>query len=179
MEVLKIVEEVSLFDFIILNLAADNSNKLKDLILEMFSLIFKETISLSIKGYFIDGKNNIINQKNFPKIIQIIKDQNAIKEREEKVVTKKERDYKEEVRRVREKYRKYLKATGKSNDTDLLDIISSISSKHPSLNLFNIYKLTIYQLIDQFKRINLIDEYFINIDSLLAGADKANIHLIH
>jgi hypothetical protein len=25
----------------------------------------------------------------------------------------------------------------------------------------------------------LIDEYFINIDSLLAGADKANIHLIH
>jgi hypothetical protein len=58
-------------------------------------------------------------------------------------------------------------------------LISSVCSKHANLSLFNIEKLTIYQLIDQFKRLNMIDEYFISVDSLLAGADSKKVDLNH
>lgn len=178
MEALHIFDEISLFDFIMINLAADTSNEIKDIVLHMFSLKTKKKAIFSSKSYFIIGKQ-IIDENNFDKFVQIIKDQNAIKEKEEKVTTKKEQEYQEMLKKAREKHKSYLKVTGKANDTDLLDIISAISCRHPSLQYSNIKNLTIYQLIDTLKRLMMIDEYFTGIDSLLAGADSKKIDLIH
>jgi hypothetical protein len=179
METLRVYDEVTLFDFVFINLIADGTNNYKIDFLTMFSMILKEELLLSSNGYFFTQKGLIIDNSNFKEIIQIIRDQNVVKEREEKITTKKERDYKDMLNKAREKYKGYLKATGKLDNTDLVDIISAVSARHQSLNLLNIYELTVYQLIDQFKRLNLIDEYFINIKSLLAGADKKDVNLIH
>lgn len=43
-----------------------------------------------------------------------------------------------------------------SNDFTLPNIISAVCAKHPSLNLLNIWDLTILQLYDQFRRLNVI-----------------------
>lgn len=177
-EALKVFDEISLYDFILINIVADQSNEFLNIFLEMFSLILKEELIFSSKGYFFTNTGIRIDNENFRNIVDIIKDQNVIKNREEKITTKKEQDYKEMLRKAKEKHKEYLKATG-NTETDLLDIISSLAARHPSLNLFNICELTVYQLLDQFKRINLIDEYFVNIDFLLAGADKKNINLNH
>jgi hypothetical protein len=143
------------------------------------SLCFRDIVRFSIEGYFLIGDSGkTLNENNFMQIISILRDQNQTRERKEKFVNKKEREYFQAVQKAKQKYQKALKAMGK-DDTDLLDIISSICAKHPSLNFSNIQELTIYQLIDQFKRINMIDDYFISIDSLLAGASKKNVDLKH
>lgn len=43
-----------------------------------------------------------------------------------------------------------------SNDYTLPNIISAVCAKHSSLNLLNIWDLTILQLYDQFRRLNVI-----------------------
>lgn len=179
MDALRVTEEISLYDFIFLNLMLDETNEFKNIFLKMFSLCIKKKVYLNPDGYYFTDDGLVINHDNFSTFIQIIKDQNSIQEREEKVVTKKERDYKDMLKKARAKHKEYLKELGKLDNTDLLDLISALACKHPSYNLLNIFDLTVYQLIDQFRRINLIDEYFIGIDSLLAGADKKKINLIH
>jgi hypothetical protein len=177
-EALGIFENLTLYDFIIANFVIDKNDDIKNAFLRFLELKTKEQVGFNSKGYFILG-NQILDSENFNEFIQIIKDQNVLKDRKEKVVTKKEKDYKELVKKAREKHKSYLKSTGKLDDTDILDIISAISCKHPSLNILNIKNLTIYQLMDQLKRLNMIDEYHISIDSLLAGADRKQIDLIH
>lgn len=179
MESLNILEEVSLWDFIILNFVSVDNDEIRDLFLHILSLCFRDIVRFSIEGYFLIGDSGkTLNENNFMQIISILRDQNQTRERKEKFVNKKEREYFQAVQKAKQKYQKALKAMGK-DDTDLLDIISSICAKHPSLNFSNIQELTIYQLIDQFKRINMIDDYFISIDSLLAGASKKNVDLKH
>jgi len=39
--------------------------------------------------------------------------------------------------------------------------------------------VTMFQLIDSFKRLNQIDNYFISIDSLMAGADSKDVTVKH
>ena len=179
MESLGILEEVSLFDFIIINFISSDNNGIKEMILDILSMIFKDDVIFSVNGYFLIGDSGKkIDSDNFKSLLLILRDQNYAEERKEKFLNKKEREYYEAVKKAREKYKKALKVMGKS-ETDLLDLISAICSKHQSMNFLNIRQFTIYQLIDQFKRINMIDDYFISIDSLLAGADKKNVKLIH
>jgi len=179
MDSLSILEEVSLWDFIILNFVSVDNDEVKDLFLHIFSLIFKDKVVFSVEGVFLIGDTGkTIDESNYTEIFSILKDQNCAKEREEKYLNKREREYQKAVQLAKQKYKKALKAMGKE-DTDLLDIISSICAKHPSLNFFNIQELTIYQMIDQFKRLNMIDDYFVSIDSLLAGANKKDVNLIH
>lgn len=179
MEMLKTVEEISLYDFILISVVSDKSEELLKLMLGFLTLILKEEVMFSQDGCYITDSGFKLNHENFHTFINIIRDQNGIKEREDKILTKKERDYKEMVREAREKHKEYIKHIGNANDTDLLDLISALSSKHPSLNLLNIWELTVYQLIDQFKRLNMIDDYSVGIDSLLAGASKKDVQLIH
>jgi hypothetical protein len=178
METLKAVETIPLYDFIMILLIADETNEIKDQFLTILNKIFREEVCLSQNGEFIVGLRKALNRDEFMQILEIIKDQNFVKTRKETILTKKQREYKEMVKKAREKHKAYVKAMG-DDGTDMLDLVSSVASKHSSINLFNIDNLTIYQLIDQFKRLNAIDEYFINIDSLLAGADKKNLSLQH
>lgn len=178
MESLNVVEDIPLYDFVVLNFVSDESNDFRDSFLNILSRITKKKVSFNVSGYFLVGTKAIIDAKNFNDFTKIIKHQNVLKERKNVVVTKKQRDYKEMVEKARKKHKEYIKAIG-SQDTDILDIISAVSSKHPSINLFNIQNLTMYQLIDQFKRLNMIDDYFISVDSLLAGAKKNDVNLIH
>lgn len=52
-----------------------------------------------------------------------------------------------------------ISKTQKDKGTGLLEIISTISARHPSLNLLNIVNLNYYQIIDQYKRLLQIDKY--------------------
>lgn len=177
-ESLGVYRDIPIYEFIIVNFVADSTNEFKDIFLHILAMITKEEVAFDSEGYFIVG-TSILNHENFEKFVNIVKDQNMVKERVEKVTTKKERDYMELVKKARERHSGYLKATGKSSDTDMLDIISAVSCKHPSLNLLNIKNLTIYQLIDQLRRLSVVDNYFIAIDSLLAGAKKQDVDLSH
>lgn len=55
---------------------------------------------------------------------------------------------------------------------ELPNIISSISSHHNSLNIINVWDLTVYQLYDQFNRQRLGDSFNIQSMSVAAWGDS-------
>lgn len=74
-------------------------------------------------------------------------------------------------------YYRTLEAENKNkrnNDLELPNIISSVSAMHNSLNIINIWEITIYQLYDQFQRLQNNCVYDIQAFSVGAWGDKDN-----
>ena len=70
----------------------------------------------------------------------------------------------------RQKTKEQLKGKkSNKNSIGLLEIISSIAARHPSINSINIKELNYFQLIDQFQRINKIDDWELNMKILASG----------
>ena len=165
------------FDYLYLNCL--QNEELRNLILKAFNLFLKEQVSFCEEGYFLVGDfitGNIINRLNFNSIVDILKQQNCINNKSKiaKPQNEKQKEFFKKLKQMREKYAKY-----QPSQPDITDIMSSVCSKHPSINVFNIGGLTMYQLIDQYKRLNMIDEYFLSVESLLHGASKDEVKLIH
>lgn len=57
------------------------------------------------------------------------------------------------------------------------DLVSSLAAKGNGLNIFNIWNLNYYAFNDQLKRMGMIEEYDVGIQSLMAGADSKKVKL--
>lgn len=55
------------------------------------------------------------------------------------------------------------------NKSGFLEIMSSICARHPSINQLNIKELSYYQIIDQFYRLQMIDEFGMKANAWSAG----------
>ncbi|MCF7755569.1 hypothetical protein KQ941_14040 [Paenibacillus xylanexedens] len=78
-------------------------------------------------------------------------------------------------RRVRE-----LKESSSSEDAlTFTDLISILSSNANGINILNVFDLNFFQFNDQFNRMKLLDDYEVNIQALLHGADSKSIKLKH
>ncbi len=60
----------------------------------------------------------------------------------------------------------------KKQDTGIRfsNIVSAVSTKSNSINRFNIFNLTIFQLYDEFKRLTAIDNFNMNFSAMMQGA---------
>lgn len=149
----------------------------RKLVLDALFTFFKEEITFSMESlcFFIGNDKRIIHNYHYEYIKFILKKQNGIKiEETEKFANSIAKQMADKLKQLRNKYNKI------NNDEqiyDYSDILSSVCAKHNSINLFNIGELTIYQTIDQFKRLNMIDKFEINIQSLLHGAKQEDIKL--
>ena len=171
-------ERIDAFDFLLLN-ALINEEFQKD-ILAALSLFFKDTVNICEEGYFYVGHINdcrCLNIANYGLLTDVLKYQNCIESKQE-VVAKNDKQ-REFMKQLKEAKAKYNKLNSVDVNLELANIISSVCAKHPSINLFNICNLTMYQVINQFKRLNMIDEYFINVDSLMHGATQDDVKLTH
>ena len=54
---------------------------------------------------------------------------------------------------------------------DISDIISAVSSKSNTISKLNVWDLTLYQLYDEYKRLHAINQYEVNIQALMNGAE--------
>lgn len=119
----------------------------------------------------------IISRDNFEWIVKAIKLQNnfPIDYKEAQESTPKN----ERARLLREQMeeaekevnaRKQKQSQG-SSSIPFDSMISAITTKSQSINKFNIWDLTIAQIYDEFERLNVIDNYELNIQAMLAGAD--------
>lgn len=176
-EMLKIEDDTIIQPFEYLYWNCKQDDEAKNLILKSLNLFLREQVQFFVEGCFIVGdvkEGDFLSYDNFNFFIDILKQQNCIEtSKATEPESDKQKDFFKQLKKMREKYAKY------QPQQDISDIISSVCSKHPSINLFNVGGLTIYQLIDQFKRLNAIDEYFLNIKSLLAGAKKEDVTLKH
>lgn len=75
-----------------------------------------------------------------------------------------------EGRKIREK---------KSSDSNLnfIDLVASLAAKGNGLNAINVWDLTYYAFNDQFKRMQMIEQYDNARQSILAGADPKKVKM--
>jgi len=171
-------EEMSTFIYIIVGCIQDS--EFKKLILKALSAFIKEEVFFSkpLECFYIGdiSENRFIDINNYEYIKYILKKQNGLKvEEPEKYANSIAKQMADKIKEMRNKY---SKCSNNNEDIyDYSDILSSVCAKHNNINPFNIGELTIYQTIDQFKRLNMIDKFEIDIQSLLHGAKKENIGL--
>jgi hypothetical protein len=175
-----ISDEFNEFDILFL-LGDESVNNLLKQSLEFF---FKEEVHLvKDQQVIVVGSEQenfkLINRKSYMDIRKILLMQNGIlsvddemnlksKDEKAKAIAERMKKAQEEVKRIKSK-------DGESNDTDFFDLLSSISSKSSSMNKLNIFDLTMFQVYEEFKRLNLIDQYHTNIKALLAGAKSVKL----
>lgn len=141
--------------------------QLKDVYLELFRFFFVEHV-IYAQGLFAILHNEIediskikkedicgvINESIFPQLLDLLQQICCIRDDEESIDDQK---FKNSL--ARKMFERMLKAKQKERETKKADlnlslpnIISAISCKHPSINLINVWELTIFQLLDQFNR---------------------------
>ncbi|MBG9776199.1 hypothetical protein [Brevibacillus laterosporus] len=133
-------------------------------------------------GDISDSK--IISKDNFVELIEIIKIQNNYHSIEEN-------DYKpansgaEKIKQILLAGRKRVQEVkSRSNaiqeeSLSLLDLISITSANANGISIFNVFDMNMVQFNDQFNRMKLLEDYQVNIQALMHGADSKSIELKH
>jgi hypothetical protein len=175
------IEEVDLPLFSMMIAFADQD--FLDYMTKAFS-IFLNVKLIALKEHLMlvseDPHLNIqITSDNFDDLRQVIQWQNGINDRTASQEIKFKND---RAKLILEKLQKAQAEVDKqkrkeNSDLDFADIISAIASKSFSLNKLNVFDLTVYQMYDEFRRLDLIDNYGVAVQAMMQGAK--NIDLKH
>jgi len=172
-DIKKVDNSLTTLDYVIKICLETNENRIT--ILNFLSVLFREQVNLQDEGFLSLGNAEeksmrIIDLNSYEEIIKIIMLQNCMKKPEKK--SKMLLKFEARLAKMRKKY-------GKENDTSLIEIVSAISAKHPSINLLTVGGLTIYQLYDQLTRLNMIEGYEFNFEAMVNGASSDNAKTKH
>ena len=125
-----------------------------------------------VEKYAVIG---VISKDNYHDVASVICQRNNIKTKDigdsTKTKSKKALAIMQKLKSGREKMAKTVKA---DKNMELGNIISAVANKSPSLNIINIWDLTIFQLWDCFGRLSNNNIYDINAASVSAWGDKDN-----
>lgn len=117
----------------------------------------------------------VISKENYHKVVDVICQRNNIKTKDitdpSKVKNKKALSIMEKLKKGREEMAKNSKT---DKNMELGNIISAVANKSHSLNITNIWELTVFQLWDCFARLTNNNIYDINAASVSAWGDKDN-----
>lgn len=116
-----------------------------------------------------------ISKDNYHDVVDVICQRNNVQTNEvnntSKTKSKKALAIFEKIKAGRKQMAKTTKA---DKNMELGNIISAVANKSQSLNIINIWELTIFQLWDCFARLNNLNVYNINAASVSAWGDKDN-----
>jgi hypothetical protein len=170
--------DINFFNIMIAFSDEDFDNYIKKSIKTFFGIdteVVKENLMIIAKDPEIDF---CISSDNFDDIRQVIKWQNGLDD--EKVLDDEVKYKNERAKQILDKLKKSQAEIQKQkkkekNDLDFADIISAIASKSFSLNKLNVFDLTVYQMYDEFKRLDLIDNYHLATQAMMQGAKNINL----
>jgi hypothetical protein len=149
--------------------------------LSAISFFINEEIGLSPDMESLIIGKETFSFKEVDDITDIIKIQNC-------VITKVDdfNPLNENVKKLREKMlarQRRLKELKGDDDEgkslSFLDLISILCSNANGINITNVFDLNFFQFNDQFNRMKLLDDYNVNVQALLHGADPKKTKLIH
>ena len=163
----------------IFDLLTSNDN-LTSLFQTALNFFIKEDVVYSdeYKAFLIQNENNVIgviSKEIYPQILDIICRRNCIKSNQEedlsKIKSKKALEIMKKLQKGRSEKAKQTKA---DKHMELGNIISAVANKSQSLNIINIWDLTVYQLWDCFSRLSNNSIYDIQSMSVAAWGNKDN-----
>ncbi|MGG0793840.1 hypothetical protein ABE137_07515 [Brevibacillus laterosporus] len=133
-------------------------------------------------GEIDDSK--IVNNDNFNDLIEVIKVQNNFQEYvnvdiDFKPKSSAGRTLKEKMMSDLKKAEELKQRANKGNALSLFDLISILSANANGISIFNVFDLNMLQFNDQFNRMKMLEDYNVNIQALMHGADSKSIELKH
>ena len=178
-------EEIALFDLVFA--VCTREEEFRNLFISSMSCFLREEIKMyaNNSGFFFYTENkeicSFITKDNYNDIIEVIKLQNCLTKKiedEENPANEKARQILERQKRARALLTK-AKKQGDGEPLTLADLVSILSSNGNGVTPFNVWDLNFYMFNNQFNRMKMLEEYDINIRSLLAGAKSEDIQLKH
>jgi hypothetical protein len=173
------LDKYSLFEIILLS----KNDFLLNTFLDTLCLFLREdreNVIVNRAGFIFNGKTmnpkeaKIIDSNAFNDLIQIVKYQNCMTSPNESYerpvpVDERTRKIQEKLKKAREAVAEIKQKQSKSN-IDFADIVSSVSTKSNTYNKHNVWDLTMYQLYDEYKRLEAISSYEVSIMAMVQGA---------
>jgi len=162
--------------------------KARNIYLDIFNFFFLEKVIFT-EGFFVLLKNDVediekinpkdicgvVKENSFLQILNIIQQILGINEPEDEPLD----NLKFKNEKAKKNYLKILKGqkekrAAAKNDINLSipNIISSVASRHPSINLINIWDYTVFQLLDSFNRLQANAFYDIDAARVSAWGDE-------
>lgn len=175
-------------NFEIIFLLAIRDSEFRKIFLDALSFVFKEDITINDYGIFVGdiSRAKVINNDNYDEFAHIIKIQNCLEKQEkddeeDNPSNDKAKELLEKRRKARQKINEIK---NKDSDIDgepltLSDLVSILAANGNGINIFNVWDLSFYAFNDQFNRMKMLEDYQINIQSLLAGANADDIKMKH
>lgn len=166
--------QMNIFDLFTVD---NNSTNLLQAVLNFF---IKEDVIYSNehKVFWVQKDNEvtgIISKEIYPQICDVICQRNCIKSNQEedlsKIKSKKALEIMKKLQKGRTEKAKHSRA---DKNMELGNIISAVANKSQSLNILNIWDLTVYQLWDCFSRLSNNSVYDIQSMSVAAWGNKDN-----
>ena len=163
----------------IFDLLTSNDN-LTSLFQTALNFFIKEDVVYSdeYKAFLIQNENNVIgviSKEIYPQILDIICQRNCIKSNQEEDLSKiKSKKALEIMKKLQKGRAEKAKQTKADKNMELGNIISAVANKSQSLNIINIWDLTVYQLWDCFSRLSNNSIYDIQSMSVAAWGHKDN-----
>lgn len=162
--------EMTMFNIILSN------QKVRQTYTEIFNFFFIEPVIFKDEFFLllntqVDEENitaehirGVIHKNTFQEILELIQQICCIYEKEDSVENIKfKNNLARELYEKMQKAQKKEKEEKKANlDLTIPNIISSVSTKHPSLNYSNIWDITLFQLLDAFGHLQVNTVYEID-----------------
>lgn len=157
------------------------ADDMTELLITSLSMIFRTddiivTRNRSDETLMIVDKKFIIDRYNYNEISKVIEVQNnpslgGAQEDEYNPSGDLAKSIADKINKSKEKIKKSKAMSSGSEGITLNDIISSVSVMSKSINKINIWELTIYQLYDDFARLNKIDNYNLQIKASMMSSE--------
>lgn len=118
--------------------------------------------------------SGIISHENYSQICDMICQLNSIKSKQSEELSDAKGKALEIFKKIQKGRAEKQKNSKADKNMDLGNIISAVANRHPSLNMTNIWSLTVYQLWDAFSRLTYNSIFDIRSMSVAAWGDKEN-----
>lgn len=166
--------QMSVFDLLTMD---DKSAELLQNVLDFF-IVENVVWSKQHNAFLITKEGDVIGaitKDIYPQICDLICQRNCIKSNQEEDLSKvKSKKALEIMKKLQKGRAEKAKATKSDKNMELGNIISAVANKSQSLNIINIWELTVYQVWDCFSRLSNNSIYDIQSMSVAAWGNKDN-----
>lgn len=166
--------QMNLFDLLTIN--SDSINLLQTVL----NFFIKEDVvySMKYKAFLVQKENErigMITKEIYPLVCDVICQRNCIKSNQEEDLSKvKSKKALEILKKLQKGRAEKARQTKSDKNMELGNIISAVANKSYSLNIINIWDLTVYQLWDCFSRLTNNNIFEIQSMSVATWGNKDN-----
>lgn len=164
--------QITIFDLLTINEQSVN------LFQEILNFFIKEDVTYSLQNrcflvHKADEVVGIITRENYPQVCDFICQRNCIKSNQEEDLSKvKSKKALEIMKKLQKGRSEKSKQTESDKNMELGNIISAVANKSQSLNILNIWDLTVFQIWDCFSRLSNNSIYHIQSMSVAVWGNK-------